>query len=175
MDQPLLDPLFPGYNFDMIAGLEYLIDPTQPARFDTRGRLADPSARRIRDLCHNGRPIDPDAEFVVATNNYRIATWDVLSGPGIDHLDIGRPVGVRGLLAAWFGAGLNLGLDISPAWRLWLPPDTGVVLHTARQADPADLIGHGLHGQHLGQTPDGFSRVLLTAAPAGGSPSTANF
>jgi 2',3'-cyclic-nucleotide 2'-phosphodiesterase / 3'-nucleotidase len=162
-DQPLLDPAFPSYNFDMIAGLEYLIDPSQPARYDTRGRLVDPTARRIRNLHHAGKPLDPEAEFIVATNNYRMATWSVLTSAEAAQVEIGRPVGVQTLLAAWFGEGHNLTTDTAPGWRLWLPPETGVLLDTAPVADPADLVGRGLRGQSLGRTPEGFTRMLLRA------------
>lgn len=161
--QPLMDPAFPCYNFNMIVGLEYRIDPSQPARYDARGRLIDPAARRVRDLRHAGRPLDPDAAFVVATSNYRVATWDVLTGPDAVLLDIGQPVGVQTLLTDWFCAGHNMTVATTPGWRLWLPPETGVLLDTAPLADPADLDGRGLRGQVMGMTPDGFARMMLTA------------
>ena len=46
---------FPAFNFDVIAGVTYRIDPTQPSRFD-RGRRAwwTPDARRIVDLAYRG-------------------------------------------------------------------------------------------------------------------------
>lgn len=164
-DQPLLDPAFPGYNFDTILGLDYRIDPSQPARYDARGRLVDPCARRVRDLCHAGQPLDPEAEFILATNNYRIATWDTLTGPDVAPVEIGRPAGVQAVLAAWFAQGHNLTADTGPVWRLWLPPGTSAALNTAPLADPADLAGCGLRGQILGRTPEGFARVRLSADP----------
>ncbi len=58
--QPLLNPKFVGYNFDVIqGGLDYRIDVTRP-----RGK-------RIRDLRHRGRPVTPGQRFIVATNNHR--------------------------------------------------------------------------------------------------------
>ena len=64
--QPLLNPHVPSYSFDVIAGLTYQIDITQPAR---RGRYGD--ARRIVNLAYRGVPVAPSQAFIVITNNYR--------------------------------------------------------------------------------------------------------
>ena len=37
-EQPLLGPAFACYNFDVIDGVDYAIDVTQPARYDEFGR-----------------------------------------------------------------------------------------------------------------------------------------
>ena len=68
--QPLLDKFVPSYNFDIIAGVTYRIDPTQPVRYDAKGKL-NASARRIVDLQFQGKPIDLAREFIVVANNYR--------------------------------------------------------------------------------------------------------
>eukprot|EP01037_Dinobryon_pediforme_P002011 gene2011-2049_t len=69
--QDLLNRFFPTYNFDVISGLTYEIDLTQPNRYDSAGKLARPDARRVVNLRFNGDPIDPAQQFVVVTNNYR--------------------------------------------------------------------------------------------------------
>jgi 2',3'-cyclic-nucleotide 2'-phosphodiesterase / 3'-nucleotidase len=53
---------FPGYNFDVLDGdgsMKYEIDVTQPVN------------SRIKNLTYNGTAVDPAAQFIVATNNYR--------------------------------------------------------------------------------------------------------
>ena len=70
-EQPMLDAAFAAYNFDVIDGVTYLVDPTQPSRYDEDGRLINPKARRILDLRFDGRPIDDRQPFIVVTNNYR--------------------------------------------------------------------------------------------------------
>ncbi|KFE36581.1 bifunctional 2',3'-cyclic-nucleotide 2'-phosphodiesterase/3'-nucleotidase [Thioclava atlantica] len=70
-DALLLNPDFPSYNFDVIDGVTYQIDVTQPSKFDKDGEVVDAGANRIVNLSYQGKPVDPEAEFVVATNNYR--------------------------------------------------------------------------------------------------------
>ncbi|MBL8347802.1 MAG: bifunctional 2',3'-cyclic-nucleotide 2'-phosphodiesterase/3'-nucleotidase [Rubrivivax sp.] len=70
-EQDLVNAAFPSFNFDTLDGVTYGIDVTQPARYDPRGKLVAPEARRIVDLRFDGRPIDEAASFAVVTNNYR--------------------------------------------------------------------------------------------------------
>ncbi|WP_371810742.1 bifunctional 2',3'-cyclic-nucleotide 2'-phosphodiesterase/3'-nucleotidase [Ruegeria sp. HKCCD4332] len=71
IEADLVNPERAGYNFDVIFGLSYQIDPSQPARFDNDGRLVDPDNRRIRNLTFGGQPVQPAQRFVLASNNYR--------------------------------------------------------------------------------------------------------
>lgn len=60
-----------GHNFDVIFGLDYEIDPTRAAQFNTEGQRVHTGPGRIRNLRWQGRAISPEQRFVVATNNYR--------------------------------------------------------------------------------------------------------
>lgn len=51
--------------------MNYQIDVTQPARYDGECQLINGNAHRIKDLTFKGKPIDPQATFLIATNNYR--------------------------------------------------------------------------------------------------------
>lgn len=84
--QPLIDKQVPGYDFDVIYGLEYEIDLSVPARFDRHGQLRNAFARRVRNLRWNGNPIAPDQMFVVAVNSYRANGGS--NFPGLDNADI---------------------------------------------------------------------------------------
>jgi 2',3'-cyclic-nucleotide 2'-phosphodiesterase/3'-nucleotidase len=69
--QPLLDETFRSYNFDTLDGVSYELDLTQPARYTGNGALAVPDAHRVQNLRYQGKPVEPTARFIVATNNYR--------------------------------------------------------------------------------------------------------
>ncbi len=69
--QSVLNDSFRSFNFDTLDGVSYKIDVTQPARYDSNGKLVAPDAHRITHLLYQGKPVQPDAKFLVATNNYR--------------------------------------------------------------------------------------------------------
>lgn len=70
-DQPLVNASFPSYNFDVIDGVTYEVDLTQPSKYGSKGEVLVESASRISNLQFDGAQIDMDQKFVVATNNYR--------------------------------------------------------------------------------------------------------
>jgi 2',3'-cyclic-nucleotide 2'-phosphodiesterase / 3'-nucleotidase len=70
-EQELINAAFPSFNFDVIDGVTYRIDVTQPARYDRAGKVVDEAAHRIVDLKYDGKPIEDQASFIVVTNNYR--------------------------------------------------------------------------------------------------------
>jgi 2',3'-cyclic-nucleotide 2'-phosphodiesterase (5'-nucleotidase family) len=54
-----VDPTIPGYNYDIVAGVDYTID------------VSKPTGERITTLQYNGRPVAPSDTFTMALNNYR--------------------------------------------------------------------------------------------------------
>ncbi|WP_428910736.1 bifunctional 2',3'-cyclic-nucleotide 2'-phosphodiesterase/3'-nucleotidase [Niallia sp. Krafla_26] len=70
-EQPLINRSYPAFNYDVIDGVTYEIDVTEPAKYDSNGHLVNAEANRIKNLQYNGQPIDLEQEFLVATNNYR--------------------------------------------------------------------------------------------------------
>ncbi|CAM5215982.1 2', 3'-cyclic nucleotide 2'-phosphodiesterase OS=Bosea thiooxidans OX=53254 GN=cpdB PE=3 SV=1 [Bosea thiooxidans] len=160
-EQPLINPGFPAFNFDVIDGVTYRIDVTQPSRYDNDGKLVAPDSRRIRDLAFAGQPIDEAADFLVVTNNYRASgggnfpgtkTTVVLAAP-----DLNRDVIVRHIVGRkaiepkadgnWSLAPLPAGLEVT---FLTSPAAVGKL--------PA-----GLRAEPAGDGPDGFARYRLLA------------
>lgn len=82
LQQPLVNVKVPAYVFDIIDGVTYTIDVTQPERFDRDGKLANEQAHRIKDVMFQGKPIDDAQTFIVVTNNYRANGGG--SYPGLD-------------------------------------------------------------------------------------------
>jgi len=54
-----VDPAIPGFNYDIVAGVDYTIDVSKPI------------GNRITTLEFEGRPVAPNDSFTMALNNYR--------------------------------------------------------------------------------------------------------
>ncbi|MNC12291.1 2',3'-cyclic-nucleotide 2'-phosphodiesterase/3'-nucleotidase precursor [compost metagenome] len=112
---------FRTYNFDVIDGVGYQIDVSQPAKYDGECQIVNAQAERIKNLTFNGKPIDMKATFLVATNNYR-AYGGKFAGTGDSHIAFASPDENRSVLAAWIGEQSKKAGEIHPAadnnWRL---------------------------------------------------------
>ncbi|EOI3566828.1 bifunctional 2',3'-cyclic-nucleotide 2'-phosphodiesterase/3'-nucleotidase [Cronobacter dublinensis] len=139
--QPLLNwDGFRTYNFDVIDGVKYQIDVTQPAKYDGECQTVNPKAERIKHLTFNGKPIDPNATFLVATNNYR-AYGGKFAGTGDSNIAFASPDENRAVLAAWIGAETKRAGEIHPAadnnWRL-APINSHQKLDIRFETSPSD-------------------------------------
>ncbi len=119
--QSLINWDFRTYNFDVIDGVTYQIDVTQPARYDSECQLIHPDASRIRQLSWQGKPINPQATFLVATNNYR-AYGGKFAGTGDKYVAFASPDENRSVVAAYISAETKAHGEVQPQadnnWRL---------------------------------------------------------
>ena len=131
-DQELIDPDFPGYNFDVIAGLGWQIDLAAAPRHAPDGGLLDPDSRRVRDLSHRGRPVDPDQPFVLVTNSYRLAAGG-LFGPVLAGHEVlirtGPPT--REVLRRYLARRRRVAPVADLGWRFRPMPGTTALFRTA--------------------------------------------
>ncbi|HCM1035905.1 TPA: 2',3'-cyclic-nucleotide 2'-phosphodiesterase [Vibrio parahaemolyticus] len=91
---------FRTYNFDVIDGVEYQIDITQPPKYDASCKVINPNSQRIVNLTFNGKPVDPKQDFIIATNNYR-AYSNTFPGTGPDFIAFDSPDENRSVVAAY--------------------------------------------------------------------------
>ncbi|WP_375056152.1 bifunctional 2',3'-cyclic-nucleotide 2'-phosphodiesterase/3'-nucleotidase [Zobellella sp. DQSA1] len=151
--QPLLNwEGFRTYNFDVIDGVEYQIDVTQPARYNGDCELVNPAAERITRLRFEGQPLDPEQDFLIATNNYR-AYGGKFAGTGENHVAFASPDENRTVLADYISRVSREQGEVVPStdhnWRL--APVAGttplqVVFETSPGEKAADFIHR--HGRH---------------------------
>ncbi|MCU4181967.1 bifunctional 2',3'-cyclic-nucleotide 2'-phosphodiesterase/3'-nucleotidase [Bosea sp. BH3] len=158
-EQPLIDPTFPAFNFDVMDGVTYRIDVTQASRYDHEGKLVAPDAHRIAELSFAGRPIDEAASFIVVTNNYRASgggnfpgtrTTVVLEAP-----DLNRDAVVRHIVG-----GKSFQPRADGNWSL-LPLPAGVTATFLTSPAAAGKLPPGLKATAIGNGPKGFAKYRL--------------
>lgn len=159
-EQPLIDPAFPTYNFDVIDGVTYRIDVTQPSRYDGNGKLVAPEGRRIVDLKFKGQPIDDKQLFVVATNNYRAGGGGNFPGNDgntivIDAPDLNRDVIVRYIVEQ---KTINPAADAN--WS-FVPLPAGVNVTFTSSPQAAKAVPPGVKATPAGEAADGFAKFKL--------------
>ncbi|HHC6642793.1 TPA: 2',3'-cyclic-nucleotide 2'-phosphodiesterase [Vibrio parahaemolyticus] len=91
---------FRTYNFDVIDGVKYQIDITQPPKYDANCNVINPDSQRIVNLTFNGKPVDPKQDFIIATNNYR-AYSNTFPGTGPNFIAFDSPDENRSVVAAY--------------------------------------------------------------------------
>lgn len=102
--QPLLNwDTFRTYNFDVIDGVNYQVDVTQPARFNEKGEVVNDS-RRIKNLTFQGKPVTDEQPFIIATNNYRAYGGGNFAGTGDEFVAFASPDENRTVLANYIAA-----------------------------------------------------------------------
>ena len=89
--QQLINSSYRTYNFDVIDGVTYEYDVTQPNKYDREGKLLHPDASRVRNLKYQGKDVRADQEFIVVTNNYRANG----QFPGVRDASLNRLLGLE--------------------------------------------------------------------------------
>ncbi|WP_323717140.1 bifunctional 2',3'-cyclic-nucleotide 2'-phosphodiesterase/3'-nucleotidase [Paracoccus aminovorans] len=160
-DQPLIDPEFPSYNFDVIDGLDWQIDLSRPPRYAPDGRLAHADSHRIAAMTHRGRPVTADQPFILVTNSYRLSDCGLFAG-----VACGRPVlldstaRTREVLRRYVAQRRVLAPDSRIGWSFSPLPGTSVLFETSpAAADHLDRLDAQVEPAGLG--PDGFLRLRL--------------
>ncbi|MEM6694109.1 MAG: bifunctional 2',3'-cyclic-nucleotide 2'-phosphodiesterase/3'-nucleotidase [Pseudomonadota bacterium] len=160
-DQVLLNPDFPSYNFDVIDGVQYKIDLSQPSKFDPSGEMLNPEASRIVDLTYNGAPLDMDAEFVIATNNYRAGGGGSFPGADGSTIIFEAPDTNRDVIVRFIVEQGTINPSADDNWSFKELPGTSVLFDTGPAGVAVVDDVKGVTIEPAGEGDDGFARYRI--------------
>ena len=161
-DQPLINPEFPSYNFDVIDGVTYKIDLSQPAKYTPRGEVADAGASRIIDLEFEGAPIDPEARFVVASNNYRAGGGGNFPEIGPDKVVFEAPDTNRDVIVRYIVEQGTINPSADANWNFAPLEGTTVIFETGPSAEAFIGDVEGVTIEAAGEGEGGFAKYRIT-------------
>lgn len=166
--QSLVNVRVPAYSFDIIDGVTYTIDLTQPERFDRDGKPANDKAHRIKDLMFQGKPIDDNQEFLVVTNNYRANGGGAV--PGLDGTTIvyQSPDTVQSAIIEYIRAKGMVEPSTDNSFRI-APMPAGVNVYFDSSPLAQELLSEQPALSYEGPAPDGFARFRVDPLKIGGT------
>jgi 2',3'-cyclic-nucleotide 2'-phosphodiesterase/3'-nucleotidase len=159
--QPLLDGAAPAYDFDVISGVTYAIDVTQPARYDNDGLLVAAESHRILDLRFQDEPVDPAREFLVVTNSYRASGGGHFPGCDGSTIVFEAPDANRDALLHYIVANRQIEPKSQAHWRFTPWPADAIVTFLTSPAASAAAPPSGVSITALGPGPGGFAMYRI--------------
>jgi len=165
-DQPLFDPRFSLYTHNRFLGVNYTIDPAQPARFNPDFSIANPKARRVRNVTLNGQEIPDDQEFILVMNTYRAGGGGNVFNLNLDDFIFQSDTTIPEMLVAYLSSLPGKLCVFAPNWVLENHENTSAFFKTSAKAiaimekyDRNDLsVGH--------EFADGFARFRFHFRPS---------
>lgn len=160
-DQVLINKDFPSYNFDVIDGVTYRIDLSQASKYDGKGGVANASSNRIQELMFDGKPIDAEAKFVVATNNYRAGGGGNFPGIDASKIIFEAPDTNRDVIVRYIVDQKTINPSADGNWSFEPMAGTSVVFETGPKAkDFLDQV-KGVKIEAAGDGADGFAKYRI--------------
>ncbi|MCI5073835.1 bifunctional 2',3'-cyclic-nucleotide 2'-phosphodiesterase/3'-nucleotidase [Oricola sp.] len=161
-DQPLINPDFPSYNFDVIDGVTYKIDLSQPAKYTPKGEIANADASRITDLMFDGKPVDPTQKFVVATNNYRAGGGGNFPGINNDVVILSAPDTNRDVIVRYIVDQGTINPSADANWTFAPVEGATVLFETGPKGAQYAGDVKGVTIEPAGEGADGFASFRIT-------------
>ncbi|WP_298971402.1 bifunctional 2',3'-cyclic-nucleotide 2'-phosphodiesterase/3'-nucleotidase [uncultured Roseobacter sp.] len=160
-DQPLINDDFPSYNFDVMDGVTYQIDLSQPSKFDPKGVLINPDANRIVDLQFDGQPVDPNQKFIIATNNYRASGGGDFPGAKGDSIVFEGPDTNRDVIVRYIVENGTISPKADANWTFKPLDGASVLFDTGPKAEDYVDEVKGVTVAPAGEGDDGFARFRI--------------
>ncbi|MGL4238309.1 bifunctional 2',3'-cyclic-nucleotide 2'-phosphodiesterase/3'-nucleotidase [Tabrizicola sp.] len=161
-DQMLINTDFPSYNFDVIDGVTYKIDLSQPSKYDKDGLVIDIAASRITDLMYNGAPVDPAQRFVVATNNYRAGGGGKFPGADGSTIIYEAPDTNRDVIVRYIVEQGTINPTADANWGFAPMPGTSVLFDTGPGGTKYLADVKGVKIEPAGDGEEGYARFRIT-------------
>jgi len=161
-DQPLMNPDFPSYNFDVIDGVTYKIDLSKPAKYTSKGEIANAESSRIVDLMFDGKPIDPAQKFVVATNNYRAGGGGNFPGINDDVVILSAPDTNRDVIVRYIVDQGTINPSADANWTFAPVEGATVIFETGPKGAQYASDVKGVKIEPAGDGEGGFAKFRIT-------------
>ncbi|MCC2690012.1 MAG: yfkN 2, partial [Rhizobiaceae bacterium] len=161
-DQPLINPDFPSYNFDVIDGVTYRIDLSQPPRYGAKGEVLDAASSRIVDLAFDGKPIDAAQKFVVVSNNYRAGGGGNFPEINPSKMVFEAPDTNRDVIVRFIIEQGTINPSADSNWSFVPLEGASVIFETGPKAKAHLADVKGVKIEAAGEGADGFARYRIT-------------
>ncbi|MGG0644136.1 bifunctional 2',3'-cyclic-nucleotide 2'-phosphodiesterase/3'-nucleotidase [Sporosarcina gallistercoris] len=156
-EQNVLNENYRSYLFDVIDGVTYEYDVTQPNKYDGAGKVVNEGANRVKNLMFDGQPIDPKQKFVVVTNNYR-ASGDF---PGVRNATdtLSYQYENREAIVDYMKAVDPIDPSADGNWSIQSISGANMIFETSEKGK--QHLGNDSRIQYVGPTKDGYAKYEL--------------
>ena len=100
------DPEYPGYLYDMFAGVDYEID------------LSQPKGQRIKNVMFHGEPLRDDQTLTLAVNNYRYSSALKSQGLVAGKKEWESSNSIRDMIVAYFAEHSPVAPEVDNNWKI---------------------------------------------------------
>ncbi|NNH33800.1 bifunctional 2',3'-cyclic-nucleotide 2'-phosphodiesterase/3'-nucleotidase, partial [Rhizobium sp. SEMIA 4085] len=160
-DAELLNGDFPSYNFDVIDGVTYQIDLSQPRKYDNDGKAINERSNRIQNLQFDGKPIDLKQKFVVVTNNYRAGGGGKFPEIAADKVVFQAPDTNRDVIVRFVHDQGTINPSADGNWTFKPLPGTSAVFQSGPKAKQFLADVKSVKLEDAGEGADGFAKIRL--------------
>lgn len=148
------DPEYPGYLYDMFAGVDYEID------------LSQPKGERIKNVMFKGAPLQDDQTLTLAVNNYRYS-----SALKAQNLIAGKKEwessnSIRDMIVAYLAEHSPISPEVDNNWKI---VGVDLSLDDPRRQEIIDLVNAGRLDTPYDKSYNlaDYDAIIASAAPAG--------